>query len=237
MTIVNAATGEVVEPLSATETAELANAERVIALGLATFVQVGDALATIRDERLYRSSHGTFEAYARERWGMERTRAYQLIDAAEVTASLSTIVDTPKPANEAQARPLAKLKAKPEEVAEAWGNAVEASGGKPTAADVADAVAELQQRKAQAAADREAIRALEDELQPEGFDRALNARLAQEGGALSRLCRDIAAQNDPDTWVTDHANDLPHMKAERVRLAEAAYSWLDGFLTAMEDDQ
>lgn len=137
MTIVNAETGEVVEPLSATETAELANAERVIALGLATFVQVGDALATIRDERLYRSSHVTFEAYARERWGMERTRAYQLIDAAEVTASLSTIVDTPKPANEAQARPLAKLKSKPEEVAEAWGNAVEASGGKPTASDVA----------------------------------------------------------------------------------------------------
>ena len=235
MTLVNAETGEVVEPLSASESAELTKAEQTIERGLATFVEVGDALAYIRDEQLYRASHGTFEAYCQDRWGMERRHAYRLIEASEVTAILSPIGHTPTPANEAQARPLTKLKAEPEEVAEAWGNAVQNSGGKPTAADVADAVAELQERKARSAEDRQAIRDLEAELQPAGFDRELNARLTREGGALSRLCRDIAAQNDPDQWVADHANDLPHMKAERVRLAEAAFSWLDGFLTAMED--
>lgn len=234
MTLVNAETGEVVDPLTAAESAELAKAEQTIERGLATFVEVGDALAYIRDEQLYRASHGTFEAYCLDRWGMERRRAYQLIDAAEINEMCTTVHAAPI-SNERQARPLAKLKAKPAEVAEAWGNAVQASGGKPTAADVADAVAELQERKAQAAEDRQAIRDLEAELQPPGFDRQLNARLVAEGGALSRLCRDIAAQTDPDQWVAEHANDLSHMKAERVRLAEAAYSWLDGFLTAMED--
>ncbi len=40
---------------------------------------------------------------------MSRPRAYQLIDSAGVVKNLSTNVD--KPANEAQARPLAKLPA------------------------------------------------------------------------------------------------------------------------------
>lgn len=35
--------------------------EAIIERGLATFVEVGTALAEIRDNRLYRESHGTFE--------------------------------------------------------------------------------------------------------------------------------------------------------------------------------
>jgi hypothetical protein len=39
--------------------------------GLGTYVQVGNALAEIRDQHLYRDSHPSFEAYVSERWGID----------------------------------------------------------------------------------------------------------------------------------------------------------------------
>jgi hypothetical protein len=82
--------------------------EGIVQRGLATFIEVGRALAEIRDRRLYRQSHGTFEEYCHEKWLLRRTRAYQLIDAAKVGEAMSTMVDTP-PTNERQARELAPL--------------------------------------------------------------------------------------------------------------------------------
>lgn len=75
------------------------------------------ALARIRDARLYKPEHETFEAYCRKRWSLGKSRVYQLIDAAGVT---STIVDAglAPPTNEAQTRELARLPA--EEQAPAW---------------------------------------------------------------------------------------------------------------------
>lgn len=119
----------------------LAQHEEVIAKGVKTFVKVGNALAAIRDERLYRAEYGTFEDYCRERWGMSRPRAYQYIDAA---STVSTIVDKghEPPLNEAQARPLAKLE--PEEQSDAWEEAIdkaESEGRDVTAKDVEEVVA------------------------------------------------------------------------------------------------
>jgi hypothetical protein len=113
----------------------LAQHEAAIERGLTTFVEVGEALLAIRDERLYRQTHATFEDYCRDRWSMSRPRAYQLIEAA---AAVSTTVDSglPAPVNEAQARELARV---PEpERADVWQRAVEQTGGKPTAAAVRD---------------------------------------------------------------------------------------------------
>lgn len=98
-----------VHPLTAAEIQAFAGYEATIAAGLQTFVAVGQALLAIRDQRLYRHDYATFEAYCTERWGMSRPRAYQLMEAANVVGHLSTIVDTPLPANEAQARPLTAL--------------------------------------------------------------------------------------------------------------------------------
>ena len=89
--------------LTAPERRDLDTLGGVVQRGIDTFVEVGRALAEIRDRKLYRASHGTFEEYAGERWLLSRTRAYQMIDAAAV----STIVDSDPPANEAQARELA----------------------------------------------------------------------------------------------------------------------------------
>lgn len=104
--------------------------EEVIGRGLQTFVEVGNALLTIRDDRLYRESHDAFEDYCRERWGFSRQRAQQLTSAAQ---AVTTIVgtDLPAPVNEGQARELARV---PEDKrSEVWRETVARTEGRPTA--------------------------------------------------------------------------------------------------------
>jgi hypothetical protein len=121
--------------LTITEQASLERYERVIEKGLASFYEVGSALLTIRDSKLYRGTHGTFEAYCQDRWQMSRPRAYQLIEAAKVKDNLSTTVDISP--NERQLRPLAALP--PEQQSKAWQQAVAtAPNGKITAAHVSN---------------------------------------------------------------------------------------------------
>lgn len=124
--------------LTAEECDELAAHETVIERGLQTFYEVGTALVAIRDKRLYRAAHTTFEDYCRERWQMSRQRALQFIDASEVVANLTTIVVTP-PANEAQARPLVALEPDAQRVV--WEVVQQtAPAGKVTAAHVKSVV-------------------------------------------------------------------------------------------------
>lgn len=121
--------------LTTTEADRLEACEQVIERGLATFVDVGTALLEVRDSRLYREQYATFEAYCAERWGISRSRAHRLIDAASVTLNLLPIGNIP--ANEAQARELTGLT--PDEQREVWQAAVEtAPDGKVTAAHVRD---------------------------------------------------------------------------------------------------
>lgn len=126
--------------LSAVEHVRLMELERSIENGLRTFVDVGMALLEIRDSRLYRTTHGTFEDYCRERWGMSKPHATRLIVAAEVTANLVPMGTIPT--TERQARPLTVLE--PEQQREAWRVAVEtAPDGRMTAAHVESTVCSL----------------------------------------------------------------------------------------------
>jgi hypothetical protein len=121
-------------PLSDAEIVDLVQLEEVIEEGLRTFCLTGAALTTIRDTRLYRTTHPTFEDYCREKWGLKRQRAYQLIEAAGITANVSQICDTP-PQRESHAAPLAVLPAADQPVV--WQEAVEtAPEGRITAAHV-----------------------------------------------------------------------------------------------------
>ena len=104
---INAAHGEASE-LTLEESAELAALESVVQVGRQAFLQVAAALVTIRDKRLYRVDYSDFESYCHERWGFTRQRAHQLITAAGVADSLSTMVDVVG-LNERQARVLAPL--------------------------------------------------------------------------------------------------------------------------------
>lgn len=121
-------------PLTEAETADLSHLEGVIEQGLQTFYMTGAALATIRDTRLYRLTHGTFEDYCEDRWNLKRRAAYRLIEAAGVVENVSNWTQT-LPTNEAQTRPLAQLPAAQQP--EVWQEAVEtAPAGKITAAHV-----------------------------------------------------------------------------------------------------
>jgi hypothetical protein len=140
-------------PLTHTEAAELAEHEQVIEHGLKTFIEVGNALAAIRESRLYRTVHDTFEDYCRERWGFNDRRASQLITAAGL---VSTIVETglPAPANEGQARALTSV---PEpDRADVWRETLDRTDGRPTAAAVRESAEVLEQRRKVAAEQRDA---------------------------------------------------------------------------------
>ena len=74
--------GALPDDLAPDEATHLARCEGVIGRGLTVFVEVGRALAEIRDAKLYRVNYKTFEAYCKERWEIGRSRAYELIDQA-----------------------------------------------------------------------------------------------------------------------------------------------------------
>lgn len=95
---------DALEILTADESDALAVCEQRIAAGIEAFRDVVFALKEVRDRRLYREKHATFEDYCQTRWGFTRQRGYQLIDAAEAIASLPTecqpVVDTERSARE-----------------------------------------------------------------------------------------------------------------------------------------
>lgn len=97
--------------LTDTEATRLEELETVIQRGLATFVEVGTALAEVRDDRLYRGEFGTFEDYCRDRWGFTDGQGRRYIRSAEVVGQLAETVPigTVLPTAEAQARELARV--------------------------------------------------------------------------------------------------------------------------------
>ncbi|MCA2652703.1 MAG: hypothetical protein IM475_00235 [Microcystis sp. M061S2] len=126
------------------------------------FYEAGTALKELRDRRLYRSTHKTFEEYVQDRFGMKQSRSYQLIEATSVVDNLLAKVPpmvellgdssdkVPPlvevlPTNERQVRPLIQLE--PDQQREVWQQAVEAAGGKvPSGRIVKDIVQRIRER-------------------------------------------------------------------------------------------
>ena len=98
------------------EVSRLTQLEKQIALGLAHFHQCGLALVEIRDKKLFAPKWASFEEYLEQRWRISREHGHRLIQAAAVCANLRGLGALP--ANEAQARVLAKLE--PSEQREVW---------------------------------------------------------------------------------------------------------------------
>lgn len=131
--------------LTKAEAKELRTLEKVVEEGLETFMDVGIALAKIKDSQLYREVSDTFEKYCQERFCLGKAYANRLMRAAQVmnnllptlsgTSPIGDEVDNAGrklPETESQARPLADLP--PEEQGPAWKEAVEtAPNGKITA--------------------------------------------------------------------------------------------------------
>lgn len=137
-------TTAIADPLTKEDKKELRSAERTIANGWDTFVKVGKALATIRDSRLYRETHKSFEAYTRDKWQYGKAYASRLIGAAETVEDLNSIEGKTLPANESQVRPLLSLPR--EKRPEAWQKVIEQSeGGKLTARLVSQVASDFQE--------------------------------------------------------------------------------------------
>lgn len=82
---------KVIDVLSVVERRSLGNLEKVIENGVESFLATGSALKEIRDQRLYREGHNTFESYLKTKWGFDRSYAHRLIDASDVKKDLLPI--------------------------------------------------------------------------------------------------------------------------------------------------
>jgi len=105
---------------------EFENLEGIIGREMKSFMAVGNALLTIRDNNLYREEFKTFEEYCRGRWGMGKTHANCLIGASAVAENLTAAAV--KPTCEYQIRPLTVLD--PDQQCDVWAEAVRAADGK-----------------------------------------------------------------------------------------------------------
>jgi hypothetical protein len=110
----------------------LSYCEQVIALGKQTFLEVGNALAEIMEDGLYKEKgFGSFAEYCEKVWGFKKSYAYQLVDAAALikqSPEFSTMVENPR-----QARELARVPA------EKRAEVLAAAGEKPTAKSIRQA--------------------------------------------------------------------------------------------------
>lgn len=133
---------DVFDNLSELEYLERLELEKVVKT---SFVQAGRALKILRDKRLYRNTHQSFEDYCFEVFAMGRSHSYRLIDASIVVENLSgkmSPIGDILPTNESQVRPLTKLNDASEQLS-VWSEAVKSAGDKvPTAKLVKSIVAE-----------------------------------------------------------------------------------------------
>lgn len=220
--------------LTLSEQSDLAACEEVIERGIASFVETGEALMRVRDARLYRATHATFEAYCQDRWSMTRQHANRTIAAAEVISGLEPISSTP--ANEAQARELAPLRGQPEKLREAWDDAQTRGNGKPTAELVREVVQEVQEKN-DAALERWRERVKRGEVPPPPPQPPISDSPYQVVlGALERLLTDLLTCGEPAAVVA-LINDPPHPIGDADRFIQAAheaYSWVGAFINAWE---
>jgi hypothetical protein len=141
------------EVLSESEESERLHLERKVEQA---FYEAGKALASLRERRLYRSTHINFESYCRDRFQFTRNSAYQKIAAAEVYQNLEENLPTigrqhndviALPTNERQLRPIVKARLEPIEQVEVWQLAVEEAGGKlPSGRIVFDIVQRIREK-------------------------------------------------------------------------------------------
>lgn len=231
------------------EADRLARLEATIAAGLNTFVEVGNALAEVREARLYRATHDTFEAYCADRWQISRPRAYELMNAA---SAVSAMADTgaPLPTNERQARALAPLKDDPAAMAQV----MQQAGDKPTAAvlgtlvreriqpappavspefvaAVAGVIEEAREAADELAEHRAWVKAHNERLRRSGFDPALHERQTQVVMRLAAAIDEVLGLPGP----AEVASLIPAESAYRLAKAAEAAARLTAIATHLQD--
>ena len=138
--------------------------------------EAGKALMELRDRRLYRSTHSTFEEYCKDRFGFQRRHPYRLIEASAVFDNLMKMcpngTQTETESSDAEIYPNGTqteneemcpigtqilptserqvrpiTKLEPQQQWEVWQRAVQEAGGKvPSAKAVGDVVQKIMER-------------------------------------------------------------------------------------------
>jgi hypothetical protein len=86
---------------------ELERFEEIIGRGRQSFIEVGEALAQIRDKKLYLERYGTFQEYCERRWSFKKTYVYDLIAAGEKALELP---ESERPKTERSMRKVLKIR-------------------------------------------------------------------------------------------------------------------------------
>jgi hypothetical protein len=191
--------------LSTNEKVKFRHCERIIEKGQKTFVEVGQALLDIRENRWYHAEHSTFQEYCRTRWGFEPSRARQLITAAN-TAESVTGVTLP---NERAARELSRVP--PENRQEILARAQKWAPGEP-----------LTTKAIRAAAEEAAKGPGDDTAQPSGDDVSSEEERTNEAGSSND-----ATASAPLAEAGDLDSDNKLMQELQVVLKRQIEIWCD----------
>ncbi|PBB96432.1 hypothetical protein CK224_19095 [Mesorhizobium sp. WSM3862] len=214
--------------LPAEENARLVRCEQIIERGFAVFFEVGQALAEIRDAKLYRASHDTFEDYSKARWDIGRSRAYELIDQATVVkaitdagVNLSAVADISK-------RDVRELKKDLPAAAKQIKDKIK-KGAAPTEATAA-VVAQMTAKKDQAKADKKAQQAEFDRQRDENraklpdavkqSDAAKDAAIAAAKATQVSGLTDAERVQELEETVRILEGDIEKLKAENAKFGD-----------------
>lgn len=215
-------------PRDLQDTRRLSELEAVIEHGLTTFVEVGEALLEIRESRLYRETHATFEAYCKDRWGWSIRHAERQMVAAQVAGILGDHMV----ASEGHARELTPLLDQPEVLRDVWAGVIERAERDETPITgpvIRNAVRDRIRGEAAAseAELQEATAAWSDEQRE-----AVRPEVMRQRGELMRLIHDLNGLPDAAAMARQHGAVL---SSEFFGEAMFACGWLETFCNALEE--
>lgn len=176
-------------------TTELKKQEAIIDRCQKAFLEAGQALLTIRDAKLYKVDYDTFDDYCKQRWSMKRSRAYQLIEAVQVQATIADSIDeSEQPRNESQFRVLAAV---PEEK-------------RAEVVTKANDTAWADSRHATADDYKQAAKKVTAEIEYEDIDPELtNRQIAQQAIANAAIGEDIVRKLDQAKSAIKAVKEVP----------------------------
>lgn len=202
------------------------------------------ALTVIRDERLYRDTHDTFEDYCVERWGMRRDYADKLIAHGKVLANLEAAFHTNcMEITEGATRQIRDLE--PEEQVKVVDSVVK-DGKKPTAKAVAEKKEELKsngkikggitfdpeeiEAAGDGASEPPSIPPLMDALKrevPEALRESCSnsARGTAVGKTLDQARREVEALGGQPGWEFLSVQNVVHLLADAKRTVTECRFW------------
>lgn len=131
--------------LSVEQKIELSHLEKTIERGKTACIEMALALLKIREERLYRENHPTFEDYCQRRWEFSDRYGRMLVEYGETVRAIHSAGGTMVPVSERQSRALNGLE--PEQKTEAMsGAAAVAPDNKPTTQHIQRAAAAVKSK-------------------------------------------------------------------------------------------